>query len=97
MVGETIDPTGAKDPGHREAAPLPPVPLKGSRRLEYWLGIYLLLLPVLLTVLLVAIWPSPFTPAGKSAAELRSLWNFTDQVEVRLLAIVLVAGALAVR
>jgi len=93
MVGDTTDPTGPNNQGRRDETP-PPTPLKGSQRLERWLGIYLLLLPVLLTVLLVAIWPSPFTPPGKSVAELRSLWNFTDQVEVRLLAIVLVAGAL---
>ncbi|WP_284215277.1 MULTISPECIES: hypothetical protein [Alphaproteobacteria] len=65
-----------------------------EKRRERSLGVYLLILPILLTCLLVAIWPSPFTPLGETIPELRSLWNFTDQVEVRLLMIVLVSGAL---
>lgn len=69
-------------------------PSQAEKRLELSLGLYLLILPLLLTCLLVAIWPSPYTPQGKTVAELRSLWNFTDQVEVRLLSIVLVSGAL---
>ena len=52
MVGDTTDPTGPNNQGRRDETP-PPTPLKESRRLERWLGIYLLLLPVLLTVLLV--------------------------------------------
>lgn len=68
--------------------------LAAEKRRERMLGVYLLILPILFTCLLVAIWPSPFTPQGKSVPEIRSLWNFTDQVEVRLLMIVLVSGAL---
>lgn len=68
--------------------------LAAEKRRERMLGVYLLILPIFFTCLLVAIWPSPFMPQGKTVPEIRSLWNFTDQVEVRLLMIVLVSGAL---
>lgn len=82
------DPQGASVDAKAEAV------LTAERRRERMLGVYLLILPILLTCLLVAIWPSPFMPQGKTVPEIRSLWNFTDQVEVRLLMIVLVSGAL---
>jgi hypothetical protein len=55
-------------------------------------GVYLLVSTVALSVLLVLIWPSacPGQPAGKIC----SIWNFTELIEVRLLVIVLVSGAL---
>lgn len=93
MVGDTTHSTKTDDPKKAQEARVL-APTDAGKRLELGLGLYLLILPLLLTCLLVAIWPSPFTPQGTTIAQLRSLWNFTDQVEVRLLAIVLVSGAL---
>lgn len=93
MAAETTNSTGRAERA-RESRRRKEARLRAEWKLERTLGVYLLILPVLLTCLLVAIWPSPFTPQGKTAPELRSLWNFTDQVEVRLLMIVLVSGAL---
>lgn len=93
MVGDTAHSAKTDDLKKvQEARVLAPSIVE--KRLELALGVYLLILPLLLTCLLVTIWPSPYTPQGKTVPELRSLWNFTDQVEVRLLAIVLVSGAL---
>lgn len=93
MVGDTTHSTNMDDRTKvQEAGGV--APSQAEKRLELSLGLYLLILPLLLTCLLVAIWPSPFTPQGTTVPQLRSLWNFTDQVEVRLLAIVLVSGAL---
>ena len=74
------------------------------------LGIYLLVSTLGLTLLLVLIWPSacpvdPKTlaaaaassaPAAEAATRLCSIWTFSDSfgIEARLLAIVLVSGAL---
>lgn len=71
------------------------------------LGIYLLVSTLGLTLLLVLIWPSacPVDPAAPAAAasgapaaptRLCSIWTFSDSfgIEARLLAIVLVSGAL---
>lgn len=93
MAAETTNSTGRAERA-RESRRRKEARLRAEWKLERSLGVYLLILPVLLTFLLVAIWPSPFTPQGKTAPELRSLWNFTDQVEVRLLMIVLVSVAL---
>lgn len=93
MVGDTTHSTKTDDPKKAQEARVL-APTDAGKRLELGLGLYLLILPLLLTCLLVAIWPSPFTPQGTTVPQLRSLWNFTDQVEVRLLAIVLVSGAL---
>lgn len=93
MVGDTTHSTKTDDPKKAQETRVL-APTEGGKRLELGLGVYLLILPLLLTCLLVAIWPSPYTPQGRTVAELRSPWNFTDQVEVRLLAIVLVSGAL---
>lgn len=93
MVGDTTHSAKTDDLKRAQEARVL-APTEAGKRLELALGLYLLILPLLLTCLLVAIWPSPYTPPGKTVAELRSLWNFTDQVEVRLLAIVLVSGAL---
>lgn len=93
MAGDTTNPTGSDQQAQSldvEAR----AALAAEKRRERMLGVYLLILPILFTCLLVAIWPSPFTPQGKTVPEIRSLWNFTDQVEVRLLMIVLVSGAL---
>lgn len=93
MAGETTNPAGSdQQAGSLDAEAK--AALVMEKRRERTLGVYLLILPILLICLLVAIWPSPFTPQGKTVPELRSLWNFTDQVEVRLLTIVLVSGAL---
>ncbi|MCA1967832.1 MAG: hypothetical protein LDL42_01775, partial [Rhizobium sp.] len=81
MIGDTTHSTKTDDlKKEQEARVL--APSIAEKRLELALGLYLLILPLLLTCLLVAIWPSPYTPQGKTVAELRSLWNFTDQVEV---------------
>lgn len=93
MAGETTNPAGSDQQAGSLDAEAKAVLVMEKRR-ERTLGVYLLILPILLICLLVAIWPSPFTPQGKTVPELRSLWNFTDQVEVRLLTIVLVSGAL---
>ncbi len=93
MAGETTNPAGSdQQAGSLDAEAK--AALAMEKRRERTLGVYLLILPILLTCLLVAIWPSPFMPQGKTVPEIRSLWNFTDQVEVRLLMIVLVSGAL---
>lgn len=55
-------------------------------------GAYLLISILVLTLLLVVIWPSAC--ATPSAGKICSIWNFSDLIEVRLLAIVLVSGAL---
>ncbi|PPJ46202.1 hypothetical protein C0075_10910 [Rhizobium sp. KAs_5_22] len=93
MAGDTTNPTGSNQQAQSLDAETNAA-LATEKRRERTLGVYLLILPILLTCLLVAIWPSPFTPPGKTVPEIRSLWNFTDQVEVRLLMIVLVSGAL---
>ena len=81
MVGDTTHSTKTDDLKKEQEARML-APSSAEKRLELALGLYLLILPLLLTCLLVAIWPSPYTPQGKTAPELRSLWNFTDQVEV---------------
>ena len=65
------------------------------------LGIYLLVSTLGLTLLLVLIWPSacpvdPATLAPAAVTKLCSIWTFSDSfgIEARLLAIVLVSGAL---
>lgn len=93
MAGDTTNPTGSNQQAQGLDAETNAA-LATEKRRERMLGVYLLILPILFTCLLVAIWPSPFTPPGKTVPEIRSLWNFTDQVEVRLLMIVLVSGAL---
>lgn len=93
MAEYTTNPAGSHQQAQSQDAETKAA-LAAEKRRERMLGVYLLILPILFTCLLVAIWPSPFTPQGKSVPEIRSLWNFTDQVEVRLLMIVLVSGAL---
>lgn len=67
---------------------------KVALRADRQLGFFLAAIMVLLTALLVAVWPTARTEPGQTTPVLHSLWDFTDQVEVRLLVIVLLSGAL---